>query len=88
MFLQNFMSDIGVSLSEIIEVRGCGLNDDELLALIIISCEVLTRVPAGVFSPEYVVLHTDGELEVCILMFIVSIIFKVFPKCSVLQKQN
>ncbi|KAL3982712.1 PDZ domain (Also known as DHR or GLGF) family protein [Acanthocheilonema viteae] len=58
------MVDVGVSLSEIIEVRGCGLNDDELLALIIIGCEVLTKTPAGVFSPEHVILHTDGELEI------------------------
>ncbi|VDK83204.1 unnamed protein product [Litomosoides sigmodontis] len=58
------MGDIGVSLSEIIEVRGCGLNDDELLALIIIGCEVLSKTPAGVFSPEHVILHTDGELEI------------------------
>uniref|UniRef100_A0A915PK59 PDZ domain-containing protein n=1 Tax=Setaria digitata TaxID=48799 RepID=A0A915PK59_9BILA len=58
------MGDVGVSLSEIIEVRGCGLNDDELLALIIIGCEVLTKTPAGVFSPEHVILHTDGELEI------------------------
>ncbi|VDN03701.1 unnamed protein product [Thelazia callipaeda] len=58
------MGDVGVSLSEIIEVRGCGLNDDELLALIIIACEVLSQVPAGLFSPEHIVLHTDGELEI------------------------
>ncbi|VIO87353.1 Uncharacterized protein BM_BM6419 [Brugia malayi] len=62
--LTNLMDDIGVSLSEIVEVRGCGLNDDELLALIIIGCEVLTKTPAGVFSPEHVILHTDGELEI------------------------
>ncbi|VDP11919.1 unnamed protein product [Onchocerca flexuosa] len=58
------MGDVGVSLAEIIEVRGCGLNDDELLALIIIGCEVLTKTPAGVFTPEHVILHTDGELEI------------------------
>ncbi|EFO27314.2 hypothetical protein LOAG_01159 [Loa loa] len=58
------MGDVGVSLSEIVEVRGCGLNDDELLALIIIGCEVLTKTTAGVFSPEHVILHTDGELEI------------------------
>ncbi|MCP9265807.1 Tyrosine-protein phosphatase non-receptor type 13 [Dirofilaria immitis] len=61
---RNLMGDIGVSLSEIIEVRGCGLNDDELLALIIIGCEVLIKTPAGVFSPEHVILYTDGELEI------------------------
>uniref|UniRef100_A0A8R1TT13 FERM domain-containing protein n=1 Tax=Onchocerca volvulus TaxID=6282 RepID=A0A8R1TT13_ONCVO len=58
------MGDVGVSLAEIIEVRGCGLNDDELLALIIIGCEVLTKTPAGVYAPEHVILHTDGELEI------------------------
>ncbi|EJW78968.1 hypothetical protein WUBG_10122 [Wuchereria bancrofti] len=58
------MDDVGVSLLEIVEVRGCGLNDDELLALIITGCEVLTKTPAGVFSPEHVILHTDGELEI------------------------
>lgn len=59
------MGGIGVSLSEIVEVRGCGLNDEELLAVIIIGCEVLSKTPAGVFSPDHVILHTDGELEVC-----------------------
>ncbi|VDN32087.1 unnamed protein product [Gongylonema pulchrum] len=41
------MGGVGVSLSEIIEVRGCGLTDEELLALVIIGCEVLARTPPG-----------------------------------------
>lgn len=57
-------TDIGVSLAEIVEVRGCGLTDEELLALVIIGCEVLAKSPTGVFSPEQVILHTDGELQI------------------------
>lgn len=67
------MGDVGVSLAEIIEVRGCGLNDDELLALIIIGCEVLTKTPAGVYAPEHVILHTDGELEVYIWLVLFTV---------------
>uniref|UniRef100_A0A0N5AXK2 KIND domain-containing protein n=1 Tax=Syphacia muris TaxID=451379 RepID=A0A0N5AXK2_9BILA len=58
------MGDIGVSISEIVEVRGCGLNDDELLALIIIGCEVLSKAPRGVFSPSQVFVHNEGDLQI------------------------
>ncbi|VDK25024.1 unnamed protein product [Anisakis simplex] len=58
------MGDVGVSISEIIEVRGCRLNDDELLALIIIACEQLAKTPSGLFTPDYVFVHMLGDLEI------------------------
>lgn len=62
------MGDVSVSISEVIEVRGCRLNDEELLALIIIACEQLTKTPAGVFTPDHVFVHMFGDLEVCIFV--------------------
>uniref|UniRef100_F1KQZ6 Tyrosine-protein phosphatase non-receptor type 13 n=1 Tax=Ascaris suum TaxID=6253 RepID=F1KQZ6_ASCSU len=58
------MGDVSVSISEVIEVRGCRLNDEELLALIIIACEQLTKTPAGVFTPDHVFVHMFGDLEI------------------------
>ncbi|VDM37179.1 unnamed protein product [Toxocara canis] len=58
------MGDVSVSIAEIIEVRGCRLNDDELLALIIIACEQLTKTPPGVFTPDHVFVHMFGDLEI------------------------
>uniref|UniRef100_A0A915CJL8 KIND domain-containing protein n=2 Tax=Parascaris univalens TaxID=6257 RepID=A0A915CJL8_PARUN len=53
-----------VSIAEVIEVRGCRLGDDELLALIIVACEQLAKTPAGVFTPDHVFVHLLGDLEI------------------------
>lgn len=71
------MGDALVSLNDILEVRVEGLKADELLALLLKSCEyfgTLSKVSkingnqqfVGIFSPHSIFLGRNGEIVVII----------------------
>ncbi|TMS39923.1 hypothetical protein L596_006374 [Steinernema carpocapsae] len=55
---------IRVSISEISEVRGDGLEANELLAVIYASAETLLKARAGVFSADHLFISHDGKIHV------------------------
>ncbi|KAK0399028.1 hypothetical protein QR680_002873 [Steinernema hermaphroditum] len=55
---------IRVSLSEISEVRGDGLEAHELLSVIYASAEFLLKAKAGVFSLDHLFIAQDGTVHV------------------------
>lgn len=74
------MAEIGVSVSEIIEVRGSGFNVDELLALILIGCEQLSKTPTGVFTADHIIIYSDGSLRVNGFIFMIFFLMGYFLK--------
>lgn len=53
-----------VSLSEIFEVRNEGFTAEEVLAVLAASCEALSKVSGGVFSPDFVFITHQGRVQV------------------------
>ncbi|WKY08363.1 hypothetical protein Q1695_007690 [Nippostrongylus brasiliensis] len=57
--------DIKVSVAEVCEVRGSGLESHELLALAAAAAEILPPCPRGtVFDPENVFISSKGTVEI------------------------